>query len=90
MKKSKYITFPQASDLIEYVAEREKAKSEAVEGEKRVGVAWRYSAKGAKYATLATVKVSGFVANRVGKITKGMADSLAKQVRGIDTFFRQF
>ena len=45
----------------------------------QIGVGWRYTAKGAKYATLATVKVSGFVANRVGKLTKSMADSLARQ-----------
>ena len=32
------------------------------------------------YATLATVKVSGFVAKRVGKLSKGVSNYLAKQV----------
>jgi len=48
-------------DLIKYVGEREKARQgEAAPQDARVGTALRYSAKGAKYATLATVKVSGF------------------------------
>jgi len=32
------------------------------------------------YATLATVKVSGFVAKRVGNLSKGVSNYLAKQV----------
>ena len=46
----------------------------------KVGAHWRYSAKGAKYATHATVKVSGFVANRVGRLTKGLANYLANKI----------
>merc|ERR1712062_130074 len=37
-------------------------------------------AKGAMYATLATVKVSGFVAKRVGNLSKGVSNYLAKQL----------
>merc|ERR1712095_210420 len=36
--------------------------------------------KGAGYATKATVKVSGFVANRVGDLTKSIAKSLARKM----------
>jgi len=61
-------------DLIKYVSEREKTKmGEAASEEKRVGPALRYSAKGAKYATLATVKVSGF-----GELNQAINDILVK------------
>ena len=66
-----------AAELIEYVGEREKAKTAAATEDSKVGAGWRYSAKGARYATHATVKVSGFVANRVGRLTKGLANYLA-------------
>ena len=70
-----------ACELISYVGDRTKEKYPAVADENaKVSPAWRYSAKGAKYATTATVKVSGFVANRVGKLTKGMANYLASKV----------
>merc|ERR1719206_1158527 len=53
-----------AGDLIEYVTDKSQKKlSEAEEA--------------AKSATTATVKVSGYVANRVGKLTKSMAGYLA-------------
>ena len=53
------------------------AKTAAATEDSKVGAGWRYSAKGARYATHATVKVSGFVANRVGRLTKGLANYLA-------------
>merc|ERR1719499_1348938 len=45
-----------------------------------VSSALKYSIKGVGYATYATVKVSGFVADRVGKLTKNTADYLAKKI----------
>merc|ERR1712228_1004833 len=38
------------------------------------------SIKGAKFAAKATVKVSGFVADRVGELSKGLARYLAKKM----------
>jgi len=46
----------------------------------KVSPAYKATAKGAMYATLATVKVSGFVAKRVGSLSKGVSNYLAKQV----------
>ena len=69
-----------ATTLIEYASEKQKAKSEAAATDVKVSPALKYTATGAKYATKATVKVSGFVASRVGKLSKGMADYLAKKV----------
>ena len=69
-----------ATTLIEYAGEKQKAKSEAAASDVKVSPALKYTAVGAKYATKATVKVSGFVASRVGKLSKGMADYLAKKV----------
>ena len=46
----------------------------------QVSTAYKATAKGAMYATLATVKVSGFVAKRVGNLSKGVSNYLAKQV----------
>ena len=70
-----------ACNLIEYAGERQKEKmGEAAEEDKKVGTALKYTVKGAGYATLATVKVSGFVAKRVGNLTKKTADYLAKKI----------
>merc|ERR1712223_1545179 len=46
----------------------------------KISPAYRATAKGAMYATLATVKVSGFVAKRVGSLSKGVSNYLAKQL----------
>lgn len=73
-------TTKKACDLIEYVGEKQKAKIIPAEEDAKIGAGWKYSAKGAKYATHATVKVSGFVANRVGKLTKATANYLASKV----------
>ena len=46
----------------------------------KVSPAYKATAKGAMYASLATVKVSGFVAKRVGNLSKGVSNYLAKKV----------
>ncbi len=46
-----------ACELIEYVGEKERSKTAVADEDAKVGAGWRYTAKGAKYATLATVKV---------------------------------
>ena len=67
-----------ATGLIEYVGEKQRA-GEAVATDAKVNPALKTTLKGAMYATTATVKVSGFVANRVGKLSKKTADYLAKK-----------
>jgi len=71
-----------ATYLIEYVSEKQKAKIQPVSGEDDVKVnqALKTSIKGAKFATKATVKVSGYVADRVGELSKGLARHLAKKM----------
>ena len=68
-------------ELVTGPGEKQKAKSgEAASEDVKVNPALKHTAKGVKYATYATVKVSGFVASRVGKLSKGAADYLAKKV----------
>jgi len=71
-----------ATHLIEYVSEKQKAKIQPVseEDDVKVNRALKTSIKGAKFATKATVKVSGFVADRVGELSKGLARYLAKKM----------
>jgi hypothetical protein len=70
-----------ACELIEYTGETQKSKmGEPTDQDAKVGNALKYSIKGVGYATFATVKVSGFVAKRVGKLTKGTANYLAKKI----------
>jgi spartin len=69
-----------ATQLIEYVSEKQKAKIQPAEKEAKVNPAIRTSITGAKYATKATVKVSGFVAKRVGKLSKGLSNYLATKM----------
>merc|ERR1711923_318267 len=66
--------------LIDYVSEKQKAKIQPAEEDAKISSALKTSVKGARYATQATVKVSGFVATRVGKLTKSLANSLAKKI----------
>merc|ERR1711963_962131 len=69
-----------AGELIEYVTEAaEKRLSKSDEGAK-VGALTKNSVKVAVTATDATVKVSGYVADRVGNLTKRMASYLAAKV----------
>ena len=60
-----------ATHLIEYVSEKQKAKIQdrSPDEDVKVNKAIVTSVKGAKYATNATVKVSGFVSKRVGKVS---------------------
>ena len=72
-----------ATQLIEYVGEKEKQKaiSKGVPpSEVKMSPALKTTLKGAMLATNATVRVSGFVANRVGKLTKHVADRLASRM----------
>jgi len=71
-----------ATHLIEYVSEKQKAKIQPVseEDDVKVNQALKTSIKGAKFATKATVKVSGYVADRVGELSKGLARHLAKKM----------
>jgi len=78
--KSMEIGAEKATHLIEYVSEKQKAKIQAAEEDVKVNRAIVNSMKGAKFATNATVKVSGFVSKRVGKLSKGLATHLAKKM----------
>jgi len=66
-----------AGELIEYVTERSQEKMVKAEEDAKVGKVVRGSVDIAKTATTATVKVSGAVADRVGKLTKSLASYLA-------------
>jgi len=68
-----------AGTLIEYVTERGQEKLSKAEEDAKVGSIARGSVNVAKSATTATVKVSGFVAERVGKLTKSLASYLASK-----------
>merc|ERR1712061_795467 len=69
-----------ATTLIEYAGEKQRAKTEPTAEDAKVSTAYKATAKGAMYATLATVKVSGFVAKRVGSLSKGVSNYLAKKL----------
>lgn len=68
------------AQMIEYVTEKQKAKIQPAEQDAKMNAVVKTSVKGARYTTQATVKVSGFIANRVGKLTKSLANSLAKKM----------
>ena len=68
------------AQMIEYVTEKQKAKIQPAEQDTKMNAVVKTSVKGARYTTQATVKVSGFIANRVGKLTKSLANSLAKKI----------
>jgi len=68
-----------AGELIEYVTEKSQEKLTKAEEDAKVGKVVKGSVDVAKTATTATVKVSGFVADRVGKLTKSLASYLAKK-----------
>lgn len=71
-----------AGNLIEYVTERTQGKLERCDENAKVGSLTKHTVKAAQHTTNATVKVSGFVANRVGKLTKSLADYLASKAPG--------
>jgi len=68
-----------AGSLIEYYTEKGQEKMNKAEEDAKVGSLTRGSMNVAKTATTATVKVSGFVAGRVGKLTKSLATYLANK-----------
>ena len=68
-----------AGELIEYVTERSQEKINKAEEDAKVGKVVKGSVEVAKTATNATVKVSGFVADRVGNLTKSLASYLANK-----------
>merc|ERR1711892_515234 len=68
-----------AGELIEYVTDKSQKKLSKAEEDAKIGSLTRGSITAAKTATTATVKVSGYVANRVGKLTKSMAGYLASK-----------
>jgi len=78
--KTMEIGAEKGTKLIDYVSEKQKAKIQPAEEDAKISSALKTSVKGARYATQATVKVSGFVATRVGKLTKSLANSLAKKM----------
>jgi len=69
-----------AGELIEYVTEGAKERLSQVEEDKKVRSVTRTGVEAAKTVTGATVKVSGYVANRVGKLAKKTATYLANKV----------
>ncbi|XP_040569881.1 spartin [Lepeophtheirus salmonis] len=70
-----------ASLLIDNYGEKQTGNLSVQDTENsgKVNPALKVTAKGAKLASTATVKVSGFVANRVSKLSKKLASHLAKQ-----------
>merc|ERR1712088_1206724 len=68
-----------AGELIEYVTEKSQEKLNKAEEDAKVGKVVKGSVDVAKTATTATVKVSGFVADRVGTLTKSLASYLANK-----------
>merc|ERR1739844_855316 len=61
--------------------EKQKSKmGQPAEEDSKMNSVVKTTVKGAGYATKATVKVSGFVANRVGDLTKSIAKSLARKM----------
>jgi len=68
-----------AGELIEYVTDKSQKKLSKAEEDAKIGSLTKGGISAAKTATTATVKVSGYVANRVGKLTKSMAGYLASK-----------
>lgn len=68
-----------AGELIEYVTEKGKERMAKGEEDAKIGGLTKHTVAAAKTTTKATVKVSGFVASRVGKLTKSLADYLASK-----------
>merc|ERR1712001_389777 len=69
-----------AGELIEYVTDAAEKRLSKSDEDAKVGALTRHSVKAAVTATDATVKVSGYVADRVGNLTKRMASYLAAKV----------
>jgi len=67
-------------ELIEYITEESQKRLSKAEEDAKVGSLTKHSINAAKTATGATVKVSGYVADRVGNLTKKFANYLANKV----------
>jgi len=65
-----------AGGLIEYVTDKTQQSLQKAESDAKVGSITRASVSVAKHTTNATVKVSGYVADRVGNLTKSLASYL--------------
>merc|ERR1712241_463566 len=72
---------PKTTQLIEYATEKQKAKmGQPDEEDSKMNSVLKTTVKGAGYCSKATVRVSGFVADRVGDLTKSIARSLARKM----------
>jgi hypothetical protein len=69
-----------AGELIEYATEKAENSMKRGQDDAPVSAVTRHSVNAAVAATDATVKVSGYVADRVGNLTKRMAEYLAAKV----------
>merc|ERR1711983_686537 len=69
-----------AGELIEDVTDAAEKRLSKSDEDAKVGALTKHSVKAAVTATDATVKVSGYVADRVGNLTKRMASYLAAKV----------
>ena len=69
-----------AGDLIEQVTEISQEKLAKAEEDAKVGSITKGSINAAKSATTVTVKATGYVADKAGKLTKSVADYLAAKV----------
>lgn len=69
-----------AGVLIEYITEKAEKRLSKSEEDAKVGALAKHSVNAAVAATDVTVKVSGYVADRVGSLTKRMASYLASKV----------
>lgn len=69
-----------AGGLIEYITEKAEKRLSKSEEDAKVGALTKHSVNAAVAATDVTVKVSGYVADRVGCLTKRMASYLASKV----------
>merc|ERR1712141_548086 len=72
---------PKTTQLIEYATEKQKVNmGQPAEEDSKMNSVLKTTVKGADYATKATVQVSGYVADRVGDLTKSIAKSLARKM----------
>merc|ERR1712165_358157 len=72
---------PKTTQLIEYATEKQKSKmGQPAEEDSKMNSVLKTTVKGAGYGCKATVKESGFVADRVGDLTKSIARSLARKM----------
>ena len=69
-----------AGELIEYVTDAAEKRLSKSDEDAKVGALTKHTVKAAVTATDATVKVSGYVVDRVGNLTKRMASYLAAKV----------